>query len=244
MVVLFFLMWLLQVHFIKTHTQNINLKMHWNLLGHGFHRELITTITIPDDIRTLHSNKGCSILLLQSLPPGVYADPFQLSSLVQFGGPKVLFNNDVNIEAPEYLSKTVELYIFLQVSDYKFYQSSKNTVINISLPIHARYHKPTAMKEVTHSPITLLHPGLYSNCSQLDPNHAISAPCSFLNNAVCQWTQLHYLSSTAPLHMTVPVGQEKDKPLVIVITLLVTFIACSFLLRAMWSFNNAHPKTS
>ncbi|KAH9519795.1 hypothetical protein Btru_070933 [Bulinus truncatus] len=215
---------------------NINVELKRSLLGHGFHRDLVTTIVISPNVRKSHSMPQCCILMVESLPPGVYADPYQLNSLKPFGGPQVVFDRPVNIEAAEFMSSSHELYIYLNVSEHSMETSSGNTVINVSYPIHARYHRPSKDIDVTHVTVTLLHPTFYSNCSQSDQVSHITAPCDVSNTTFCHWMPLTYLSSSAPLTLQVPVGQESHKPLVIVVTLLVSITVSALLVKAMWTF--------
>lgn len=58
-----------------------------NLVGEGSHRHLSTSIKF----QTQHSvsarlNDSCQLIIIERLPSGVFADPFELQHLVQRGG--------------------------------------------------------------------------------------------------------------------------------------------------------------
>uniref|UniRef100_A0A2C9M139 Phosphatidylinositol-glycan biosynthesis class X protein n=1 Tax=Biomphalaria glabrata TaxID=6526 RepID=A0A2C9M139_BIOGL len=220
-----------------------NIKLKRTLLGHGFHRDLITRLTLPPGITASLSKPQCTLLLIETLPSGVYADPYQLNSLKLFGGSQVLFDSPVNVENAEFLSRSHELYIFVNVSDHFTKDSTNHTEIDVSFPIHARYHKPSPDK--THAIVTILHPSLYSNCSESDVTSSITAPCDLSNTSICDWVPLTYLSTSAPLTLYVPVGQESHKPIVILVTLLVSITVSALLVKVMWISQTAkHDKHS
>lgn len=59
-----------------------------NLNGEGSHRHLSSSIRLNiklDSISELHPHK-CQVILIERLPSGVYADPFELQHLLQRGG--------------------------------------------------------------------------------------------------------------------------------------------------------------
>ncbi|CAL1528821.1 unnamed protein product [Lymnaea stagnalis] len=224
----------LQLSIVQTLLPGSNLHMDRSLIGQGFHRDLNTYIVLDKDLRGLYTSPECSLLLIETLPAGVYADPFQLSSMVPFGGPKIRLDGAVNIEAAEFMSKSHELYIFVNVNLYAVDTMTEQTVINISFPIHARYHKPSSDPNVSHSTVTIFHPSLYSNCSKSDAGSFLSAPCDVSSNLLCRWEQLSYICSAAPLELMIPVGMARDKPIVILVTLLVTATICSLLIKFIW----------
>jgi hypothetical protein len=215
------------------------------LLGSGFHRDLETTVSIPRSVRTQHGSSDCAFLLFETLPPGVYADPFQVQSMVPFGGPQVLFDRAVNIEAAEFSSKPHELLIFLSMPEKKVDKEASESVFVVTLTIHARYHRASTDPSMSHSVVNILPPGLYFNCSSLGAADTLLAPCDILNSSMCQWNHLAYKSNFPVLQLSVPVGQLKDIPLVVVTTLLVTVTVCAVLVKEIWTLpQQAHNKNS
>ncbi|CAG5127835.1 unnamed protein product [Candidula unifasciata] len=205
------------------------------LTGSGFHRNLETLLTLPESIILQHKSPECSLLLFETLPPGAYADPFQINSLKPFGGPQVLFDRIVNIEAAEFSSKPHELFIFLSLYKHVAAERSSEKTLEVSLPIHARYHKPSVDAKISHSFVTILPPGLYSNCTPSDAADTIMAPCDVNNSSMCLWTHLPYKSNFPVVQLSVPVGQQSDIPLVVVATLFITVTVCAVLVRFLWT---------
>lgn len=207
------------------------------LNGNGFHRDLETIIHLPYNLRAQLAGPNCFLLMYQSLPAAVYADPFQIQNLNQFGFPKVVFDRSVDIEAAEYASKPHELYMFIDLSAYEPNETTGHLSIEISLPIHARYHAPSSASVGSgpRAKIFILHPGLYSNCSQPDEHNSLKAQCSPNDSRQCQWAHVSYQSRSSQVEMSIPVGEEKHKPLVITVTLLVTTAICAFLCKTIFT---------
>ncbi|BFZ02860.1 hypothetical protein BsWGS_05899 [Bradybaena similaris] len=220
-----------------------DLFMARHLLGSGFHRSLETSLTVPESVILQHKLPDCAFLLFETLPPGIYADPFQINSLVPFGGPQVLFDRIVNIEAAEFLSKPHELFIFLSLHKHVTDERPSEKTLKVSLPIHARYHRPSVDAKISHSHVTILPPGLYSNCTPSDAADTVMAPCDMNNSSLCLWTHLPYKSSFPVVQLSVPIGQQSDIPLVVMTTLFTTVAVCALLIRFLWtSQQEAHSK--
>ncbi|GFR99878.1 phosphatidylinositol-glycan biosynthesis class X protein [Elysia marginata] len=220
-----------------------NFVIERKLGGHGFHRDLETIIHLPHKLQSEVAGPGCILLMYQVLPAGVYADPFQIHNLNQFGFPEVVFDRIVDIEAAEYASKSHELYLFIELSAYKPNKVTGHLNIEISLPIHARYHIPFLTERGTEprAKISILHPGLYSNCSQPDVHNTLRAPCNPSNSSYCDWAQVSYISYSPQVELSIPVGEERHKPLVITVTLLVTTVICALLCKTIFTHNSDRP---
>ncbi|GFO02511.1 phosphatidylinositol-glycan biosynthesis class x protein [Plakobranchus ocellatus] len=217
------------------------------LSGFGFHRDLETNIHMPSKLCEYLAATGCSLLIFQVLPSGVYADPFQLKSLEMFGFPKVLFDRNVDIEAAEYVSKPHEIFMYIDLSVYKPDQTTGHLSIEVSMPIHARYHKPLPWQADSEprATISLLHPGVYSNCSQSDEHNTLKAPCDVSNSSLCAWSHISYISYSPQVEMSIPIGQEWHKPLVVTVTLVTTIVICALLCKTLISHrDNDIDKTS
>lgn len=78
---------------------------------------------------------------------------------------QVLFDRVVNVEAAESLSKPHELFIYLPLSEHRLDAELSEISLEVSVPVHARYLRPSSDPNVYHSVVTILHPGLYYNCS-------------------------------------------------------------------------------
>lgn len=60
-----------------------------NLIGEGSHRHLSASIRLnidPKSITELLPTLSCEVIIIERLPSGVFADPFELQHLLQRGG--------------------------------------------------------------------------------------------------------------------------------------------------------------
>lgn len=62
--------------------------LHHNLIGRGSHRHLTSSIRVnikPEPMYELPTHH-CELIIIERLPSGVFADPFELQHLLQRGG--------------------------------------------------------------------------------------------------------------------------------------------------------------
>ena len=59
-----------------------------NLTGEGSHRHLSSSIRFSMDPKSITdlSTHSCEVIIIERLPSGVFADPFELQHLLQHGG--------------------------------------------------------------------------------------------------------------------------------------------------------------
>ncbi|XP_010481403.1 PREDICTED: phosphatidylinositol-glycan biosynthesis class X protein-like isoform X1 [Camelina sativa] len=110
-----------------------SLIQHRNVTGEGSHRNLLTSIKL---LPFYSESKLHELVILERLPLGVFADPFELQSLQQrrvFSDVSVF--GDTNLELPSFRSNrsVVEIHVEVSPSDYE------NGEISLKLPLHARY---------------------------------------------------------------------------------------------------------
>ncbi|KAM8805037.1 phosphatidylinositol-glycan biosynthesis class X protein [Eudromia elegans] len=109
------------------------------LLQEGFHRDLLLQVELgvaKEDLRE------CTVAARTHLPPGVYVDPYELASLQRHNFTKALVIPDaVDVEAPEYLA--TELAVLLYMTP----DPRCSECFTATLPVHGRYHRPTANNE-------------------------------------------------------------------------------------------------
>ncbi|GMH09197.1 hypothetical protein Nepgr_011037 [Nepenthes gracilis] len=148
---------------VQTFVRILDLQRH--LIGEGSHRHLSSSIRFsiqPDNISDL-SMKCCEIIIIERLPSGVYADPFELEHLLQCAVFKdVAVFGDTNLELPSFLSNqsTVEVHMdaTLNISS-----GQKNTLdLKIEIPLHARY---PPLQESGYSRVRFGTPDLLMQCS-------------------------------------------------------------------------------
>lgn len=192
----------------------------------GFHRDLVTKLTIPIGVFDNAVNLGkCRCLLIEELPSSVYVDPFQLTQYLQFGGPEFI-SPEVDIEKPEYLSAAFNISIFTQALE----SSTGYWVTNVTLPIHIRYHRPSSDPSQYYQQVTIPDPGVYINCSDnsnsISSEEEIEAPCDRTNTKLCIWRKIDYKSDSDVVSIQIPVGKNNHLLVVILGTLIVTLGSC------------------
>ncbi|CAG7873106.1 unnamed protein product [Brassica rapa] len=99
---------------------------HREVTGEGSHRHLLTTIKL---LRQSHLHE---LVIVERLPLGVFADPFELQSLQQrraFSDVSVF--GDTDLEQPSFRSNRSVVEIHVEING--------NGEISVKLPLHARY---------------------------------------------------------------------------------------------------------
>lgn len=206
------------------------------ILKDGFHRVLLTTVNLGTLTNTA---VGCTILTKELLPAGVFADPYQLASLRQYGILEALLMKPVDIEAPEYLSSSQSVLVYMK-SD-----PSCAGCFSATVPVHGRYHRPSEDKNIM-APITVENPKLLVRClkglpSQECWSHDVEvAPCTAENQTYCHWAELKYKHIPEDLTFQVPVGHRDHLLVVSSVTVLVTVICCSIITFAICKHGHFH----
>ncbi|XP_010530017.1 PREDICTED: phosphatidylinositol-glycan biosynthesis class X protein [Tarenaya hassleriana] len=105
--------------------------LHRNIAGEGSHRHLLTSVSL-----LLLPPQFHELVIIERLPLGVFADPFELQNLRQ----RKVFREmavfgDTNLELPSFRSNrsVVEIHVELDRNDHG------NSEIGLMLPLHARY---------------------------------------------------------------------------------------------------------
>lgn len=114
-------------------------KLHRQLVGEGSHRRLVYSIEFgncKDATVKFVDDYDSNLVIIEKLPSGVFADPFELQHFVER---KVFLDvavfGDTNLELPSALSNqsAVEIHLDLKPS------ASVNCRFVVELPLHARY---------------------------------------------------------------------------------------------------------
>ncbi|XP_037472686.1 phosphatidylinositol-glycan biosynthesis class X protein-like isoform X1 [Triticum dicoccoides] len=136
------------------------LESHRQLVGEGSHRRLVYSMKFGNSEDTLVKfldDYDANLVIIESLPSGVFVDPFELHHFVER---KVFLDvavfGDTNLELPSALSNlsAVEIHFDLKPS------TSMNCNLVMELPLHARYPSLDASGYATvefGSPDLLLH---------------------------------------------------------------------------------------
>ncbi|XP_061337785.1 uncharacterized protein LOC133284735 isoform X2 [Gastrolobium bilobum] len=133
-----------------------------NIIGEGSHRSVSTLIKFQTQQSKSLSELlrySCEFIIIERLPSGVFADPFELQRLVQRG----VFNDiavfgDTNLELPSFLSNRSAVEIHLDVDPNILLASD----IKIELPLHARYQP---LNESGYSTVEFGSPDMLVRCS-------------------------------------------------------------------------------
>ncbi|XP_050378902.1 uncharacterized protein LOC126796180 [Argentina anserina] len=137
----------LPIGLCKVLPQNLSLALrlsilHRNLIGSGSHRHLTSSIRLEikqDSMLELPSHH-CEVIVIERLPSGVFADPFELQHLLQRGVYRnIAVFGDTNLELPSFLSNRSAVEVHMDVGHDLLLGQSKESNIDIELPLHARY---------------------------------------------------------------------------------------------------------
>ncbi|XP_078692385.1 GPI alpha-1,4-mannosyltransferase I, stabilizing subunit-like [Branchiostoma floridae x Branchiostoma belcheri] len=98
-------------------------------LNHGFHRDVVTEVTLPVSMAT--PPLSCRLLLVDTVPAGMYVDLHQVTFRTDFGGPQVLALRDIDVEQAAHLSPNHTLLMYSPLQ-----QSPKGFTWRVVLPVH------------------------------------------------------------------------------------------------------------
>ncbi|KAB5573851.1 hypothetical protein DKX38_001045 [Salix brachista] len=111
-----------------------------NLRGEGSHRHISSTIRFhmqPYSMSQLHI-PFCKVIIIERLPSGVFADPFELQHLRERGVfTDIAVFGDTNLELPSVLSNQSAVEIHMRVGCTSLW--GHKLEISVDLPLHARY---------------------------------------------------------------------------------------------------------
>lgn len=200
-------------------------------LHSGFHRTVETAVNLTTTSRFL-IDCNCVILLKELLPSGLYVDTYQTDSLYQHGAAKVYSPAEIDLELPEYLSQSHEIFVYKNTTSY---DTDDLLQAEVSLPVHLRYHRPRVDDKFLS--VSLWPPTVMLHCMCADwlskQEELVAAPCSKDTSLSCMWLQLH-CTGGKELSFEVPVGQLGHFLLVTVATIIVTFTSTAVLVGIVW----------
>ncbi|XP_071723914.1 uncharacterized protein [Rutidosis leptorrhynchoides] len=138
------------------------------LIGEGSHRRLSTSIRLSMDSQM----PNCKIVIIEKLPSGVFADPFELENLQGRGVFKdVAVFGDTNLELPSFLSNRSVVEIHMNSSSNLSSRHHFQLEINVELPVHARYQP---LDESGYTNVEFEEPDVIMHCineALLDNHH-------------------------------------------------------------------------
>lgn len=114
------------------------------LIGSGAHRQLSSTMKFKyqQNYSTELNHRFCEILMMERLPSGVFADPFELQRLVHRGGLSAAYvYGDTNLELPSQHShqSIVEVHVAMNADSGPLSGNHFIFEHTVELPLHARY---------------------------------------------------------------------------------------------------------
>lgn len=239
----YLLLYLLFVCFLQCHAINdhdgslecnfldyVNSDVSLELKKSGFHRELMTSVRF---------NKHGLLdkaLLVYTWPKDIYVDPYQLASMKDQRNWEILLGSTIDLETPAHKSPGFRTYLYLHLEE------STTGQINLMIPIHGRYQKPSFkgndfISVIIPPPDLLLR--TVQNCTQLTNRKSFSlveAPCTANNSSTCQWIKIHHHQQLPdPVTLQLPVGDASQIIPVCGGTLVLTIICCAALSILAWT---------
>ncbi|KAL8530550.1 hypothetical protein ACS0TY_007549 [Phlomoides rotata] len=116
--------------------------LHRNVAGEGSHRHLSSSIRfkLPHELKPELIAHSCEVIIIERLPSGVFADPFELQHLVQRDVfTDVAVFGDKNLELPSFRSNRTVVEIHMSIASKMFSSHEDDLVVNLGVPLHARY---------------------------------------------------------------------------------------------------------
>ncbi|XP_047342690.1 phosphatidylinositol-glycan biosynthesis class X protein [Impatiens glandulifera] len=108
-----------------------------DLIGEGSHRQLSSSIHLDIQL-TKQIKQFWEIIVLERLPSGIFADPFELQHLLSRGEfTDLAVFGDTNLELPSVASNRSLVELHIEV-DHNV-SSNNKLEVSIKLPLHARY---------------------------------------------------------------------------------------------------------
>lgn len=172
---------------------------------------------------------SCDIVLVQEIPSSVYVDNDQLFNLNKFNKIKSFVPSYIDVEAPTSKSSSFKVYMFEQIKKS----------VNITLPVHFRYHDPSDKK---FNRVEIESPQIFfmSGCTALNRHSRTTLlPCKnsseitdFFDHTspyYCEWIETEFHSTPITLSFLIPIGNSTSYTIVLPVTLFISWIACLFL---------------
>ncbi|KAL8196335.1 hypothetical protein R6Q57_025335 [Mikania cordata] len=115
--------------------------MRRDLTGEGSHRRLTTSIKIEiqQEVISKLPSLFCEAIIIERLPSGVFADPFELEHLTErgvFSGASAFGDTDLELPTVRANRSVVEVHVDLSPNSFS---GNNGWELNIELPLHARY---------------------------------------------------------------------------------------------------------
>ncbi|KAJ4846032.1 hypothetical protein Tsubulata_002547 [Turnera subulata] len=151
------------------------------LIGEGSHRHLSSTVRFhlqPElSVPPIHF---CNVIIVERLPSGVFADPFELQHLLERGVfSRVAVVGDTNLELPSFLSNRSAVEIHIAAGPNILLGHMNELEISVDLPLHARY---PPLDDTGYSNVEFGSPDVFMCCSAQETSSnqsCLSMPINF-----------------------------------------------------------------
>ncbi|XP_074330619.1 uncharacterized protein LOC141667879 [Apium graveolens] len=202
------------------------------LIGEGSHRRLSTSVRFDINQENVSvPDHYCEAIIIEKLPSGVFADPFELQHLLHHGVyTEASVFGDTNLESPSIQSNRSLVEIHMDVGSNALSGSKNELEINIELPIHARY---PPLGERGYSRIEFGLPDLFTRCNVQRKSHI--EICIF-NSTVSATKALG-----GSIVWKVPSGIEKHAPIVSFFTFISAILSAISIVLVSVSHSNFEP---
>ncbi|XP_044466949.1 phosphatidylinositol-glycan biosynthesis class X protein isoform X2 [Mangifera indica] len=204
-----------------------------HLIGEGSHRHLSSSIRFDIDPKSLARLpiNYCEVLVVERLPSGVFADPFELQHLQQHVFTDIAVSGDTNLELPSFRSNQSAVEIHMNVGTNIFHE--KALEIKLQLPLHARY-QPLA--ETGYSKVEFGSPDLFICCCiEGKPQNK---SCLFIS------TTGHTESKTEAAVWKIPSGIKAHTEVVSVVTFISAVLSTLAIVWASIFCSDIKPRKS
>ncbi|XP_053697828.1 phosphatidylinositol-glycan biosynthesis class X protein [Sabethes cyaneus] len=207
---------------------SINSFLYMNIHNSGFHREIHYSLKFG-----AISKMSCELLLLQHFSSAIYVDTDQLTNMKKFKKINSYVPFYVDVEKPTSKSSPFSVYLYETV----------RREVNITLPIHFRYHDPSEKK---FERIQIESPSMYLQCRVTSSKNPLKTtatfrhPCSSsaqiydydkLNQAeYCDWQELEFSNVPTVISVLIPTGNSVSYKFVFPATILVSWIGSMYLI--------------
>ncbi|KAF8027169.1 hypothetical protein BT93_E0169 [Corymbia citriodora subsp. variegata] len=136
-----------------------------HLTGEGSHRSLFTSfrISVDEEFAAKSPFRFYQVVLVERLPSGVFADPFELQHIQDRGvyGEVAVFG-DTNLELPSFLSNSMLVEVHMSLSPNSLLEQKNGLEIKVEVPVHARYQ---ALDGSGYSVVQFGEPDVFARCS-------------------------------------------------------------------------------
>ncbi|KAK6146456.1 hypothetical protein DH2020_020325 [Rehmannia glutinosa] len=200
----------------KNHVVPTLSDLHRNVAGEGSHRRLSSSIRfkLQRKLKPKLTAYSCEVIIIERLPSGVFADPFELQHLVQRGvfTDAAVFG-DTNLELPSFRSNQSVVEIHMSLASKVFSRYDDDLEVNLDVPLHARY-PPLG---VGFSRVEFGQPDLFMCCS-LEGN---------VLNRSCLFMPVNHISDkkASPVIWEIPCGIKKHAGIVSAVTFGFAIVA-------------------